>query len=180
MSFSEARTSKHKYGTPAKTAGILFITGGGGDINYLSPEHSVHPGGLIADGPDEIRTAIRMLTKAGIFLVPTIYFGDYFYEYQTLRSQDKNDSYIENERVTFLEAVGRAHNARVKVVVHLDFDVGAIDPSVNAQELAVFVEAGISPMDAIQVGTRVAAALPGWDDRLRTIERINLASIVTC
>ena len=241
-------------------AHYISITGGGGDINYLSPEQSVHPDGLIADGPDEIRKAIRteikygsdwikllvtgsfqavgddprnvsfspeellaavqeadrhgipvaahahspegikqavaagvrsiehgtyiddeairMMVKAGTFLVPTIYLGDYYYDSQTLRSQDKNDSYIENERAIFLAAVGRAHKAGVKVVIGLDMGAGAADTSVYAREFAVFVEAGISPMDAIQAGTRVAAELLGWDDRLGTIERDKLADII--
>jgi imidazolonepropionase-like amidohydrolase len=241
-------------------AHYISITGGGGDINYLSPEQNIHPDGLIADGPDEIRKAIRseikygsdwikllvtgsfqavgddprnvsfspeellaavqeadrhgipvaahahapegikqavaagvrsiehgtyiddeairMMAKAGTFLVPTIYLGDYYYESQTLRSQDKNDSYIESGRATFLAAVARAHQAGVKVVIGLDMGAGAADPSVYAREFAVFVEAGISPMAAIQAGTRVAAELLGWDDRLGTIENNKLADII--
>ena len=241
-------------------AHYISITGGGGDINYLSPEQSVHPDGLIADGPDEIRKAvrteikygsdwikllvtgsfqavgddprnvsfspeellaavqeadrhgipvaahahahagikqaiaagvrsiehgtyiddeaIRMMVQAGTFLVPTIYLGDHYYESQTLRSQEKNDSYVESGRATFLAAVGRAHKAGVKVVIGLDMGAGAADPSVYAREFAVFVEAGISAMDAIQAGTRVAAELLGWDDRLGTIEKNKLADII--
>jgi hypothetical protein len=44
-------------------------------------------------------------------------------------------------------------------------------PTSYAREFAVFVEAGIPPMDAIQAGTRVAAELLRWDDRLGTLER---------
>lgn len=244
----------------AGAAHYISITGGGGDINYMSPEQNIHPDGLIADGPDEIRKAIRteikygsdwikllvtgsfqavgddprnvsfspeellaavqeadrhgipvaahahaaegikqavaagvrsiehgtyiddeairMMARAGTFLVPTIYLGDYYYESQTLRSQDKNDSYIESGRATFLAAVGRAHKAGVKVVIGLDMGAGAADPSVYAREFAVFVEAGISPMDAIQAGTRVAAELLGWDHRLGTLEKNKLADII--
>ena len=46
-------------------AHYISITGGGGDINYLSPEQKVIPDGLIADGPDEIRKAIRREIKYG-------------------------------------------------------------------------------------------------------------------
>jgi len=241
-------------------AHYISITGGGGDINYLSPEQHVHADGLIADGPEEIRKAvrneikygsdwikilvtgsfqavgddprnvsfapdellaavqeaerhgvpvaahahaaagikqavaagvrsiehgtyiddeaIRMMVKAGTYLVPTIYLGDYYYETQTLRSQDKNDSYIESGRAAFLAAVRKAHEAGVKVVIGLDMGAGTVDPSVYAREFAVFVEAGISPMDAIQAGTRVAAELMGWDDRLGTIEKNKEADII--
>jgi imidazolonepropionase-like amidohydrolase len=244
----------------AGAAHYISITGGGGDINYLSPEQHVHPDGLIADGPEEIRKAvrteikygsdwikilvtgsfqavgddprnisfapeellaavqeaarhgvpvaahahaaegikqavaagvrsiehgtyiddeaIRMMARAGTFLVPTIYLGDYYYESQTLRSQDKNDSYIESGRADFLAAVNRAHKAGVKVVTGLDMGAGAADPTVYAREFAVFVEAGISSMDAIKAGTSVAAELMGWEDRLGTIGQNMLADIV--
>lgn len=241
-------------------AHYISITGGGGDINYLSPEQDVHADGLVADGPEEIRKAIRneikygsdwikilvtgsfqavgdnprnisfspeellaavqeadrhgvpvaahahaaegikqavaagvrsiehgtyiddeaigMMARAGTFLVPTVYLGDYYYETQTLRSQDKNDAYIESGRAEFLSAIGRAHKAGVKVVIGLDMGAGAADPHVYAREFAVFVEAGLSPMDAIKAGTSVAAELMGWDDRLGTIEARKEADII--
>ena len=241
-------------------AHYISITGGGGDINYLSPEQGVHADGLVADGPEEVRKAIRneikygsdwikllvtgsfqavgdnprnisfspeellaavqeadrhgvpvaahahaaegikqavaagvrsiehgtyiddeaigMMARAGTFLVPTVYLGDYYYETQTLRSQDKNDAYIESGRAEFLAAIGRAHKAGVKVVIGLDMGAGAVDPHVYAREFAVFVEAGLSPMDAIKAGTSVAAELMGWDDRLGTIEARKEADII--
>ena len=241
-------------------AHYISITGGGGDVNYLSPEQQVRADGLIADGPEEIRKAVRqevkygsdwikllvtgafesvgddprnvafspeelraaveeanrlgvpvaahahategikqavaagvrsiehgtyiddeaisMMAKRGTFLVPTVYVGDYYAEGDKLRAQDKNDDYIKNYRSKFLAAIARAHRAGVKVVVGLDLGAGIVDPSFYAREFAVFVEAGISPMDAIQAGTRVAAELLRWDDRLGTIERGKLADII--
>lgn len=46
-------------------AHYISITGGGGDINFLSPEQTIVADGLIADGPDEIRKAIRKEIKYG-------------------------------------------------------------------------------------------------------------------
>ena len=46
-------------------AHYISITGGGGDINFLSPEQHVTADGLIADGPHEIRKAIRQEIKFG-------------------------------------------------------------------------------------------------------------------
>ncbi len=43
----------------------ISVTGGGGDINFLSHEQQVVPDGLIADGPDEIRKAVRKEIKYG-------------------------------------------------------------------------------------------------------------------
>lgn len=46
-------------------AHYISVTGGGGDINFLSYEQPVTADGLIADGPDEIRKVIRNEIKFG-------------------------------------------------------------------------------------------------------------------
>jgi imidazolonepropionase-like amidohydrolase len=241
-------------------AHYISITGGGGDINYLSPEQHVIPDGLIADGPEEIRKAvrtevkygsdwikllvtgafqsvgdnpknvafspeelaaaveeaerlgvpvaahahavngikmavaagvrsiehgtymddeaIRMMADRGTFLVPTIYVGDYYAEGDRLLAQDKNDDYTQNYRAIFLAAVGRAHARGVKVAVGVDLGGYAVDPAAFAREFAVLVEAGLTPMEALQAGTRVGAELLGWDGRIGTLERGKLADII--
>jgi imidazolonepropionase-like amidohydrolase len=238
----------------------ISITGGGGDVNYLSPEQQVVPDGLVADGPEEMRKAvrrevkygadwikllvtgafesvgddprnvafspeelaaamqeaqrlgvpvaahahaaegirqavlagarsiehgtylddegIRLMAKHGTFLVPTVYLGDYYAEHGGLLAQAKNDAYIKNERPQFLATIARARRAGVKVAVGLDLGSYAVDPSIYARELAVFVEAGLTPMQAIQAATRVPAEMLRWDDRLGTLEPGKLADII--
>jgi len=238
----------------------VSITGGGGDINYLSPEQPVVADGLIADGPEEVRKAIRrevkfgsdwikllvtgafqsvgdnprnvafspeelqaavaeanrlgvpvaahahaaegirqavlagvrsiehgtyideetmqLMAEHGTFLVPTIYVGDYYAEGDLLLAQDKQDDYAANYRSEFLEAIGRAHARGVKVAVGVDLGGYAVDPTVFAREFAVLVEAGMTPVQAIQAGTRVGAELLGWIDRTGTIEAGKLADVI--
>jgi imidazolonepropionase-like amidohydrolase len=238
----------------------ISITGGGGDVNYMSPEQSVIADGLVADGPEEIRKAIRrevkygsdwikllvtgafqsvgdnprnvafspeelraaveeanrlgvpvaahahaaegivqavragvrsiehgtyiddeairLMAKRGTFFVPTVYIGDYYAEGERLLAQDKQDDYTLNYRSKFVAAIGRAHEAGVKIAVGLDLGGYTVDPSVYAREMAVFVEAGMKPMEAIQAGTRVGAELLRWDDRLGTVEAGKLADII--
>ncbi len=239
----------------------LSITGGGGDVNYISPEQTVIADGLVADGPEEIRKAIRqeikygsdwikllvtgayqsvgddprnvafspeelrgrgvrganrhnvpvaahahaadgikqavaagvrsiehgtfiddegiqMMAAKGTFLVPTIYVGDYYTEGDKLRAQDKQDDYATHQRGKFLAAVGRAHKQGVKVAVGVDLGGYMTDPVVFVREMAVLVEAGLTPMQAIQAGTRVGAELLRWDDRLGTVEAGKLADLV--
>lgn len=238
----------------------ISITGGGGDINYLSPEQIVRPDGLIADGPEEIRKAVRTeikygadwikllvtgafesvgddprnvafspeelraaveeanrhgvpvaahahategirqavaagvrsiehgtyvddatlheMVRRGTFMVPTVYVGDYYNEVDKLRAQAKNDEYIRHGRAAFLATIQRAHKYGVKLVIGLDLGGTIAEPALYAKEFAVFVEAGIPPMAAIQAGTRVAAELLRWDDRLGTLERGKLADII--
>ncbi|MEM7280772.1 MAG: amidohydrolase family protein [Pseudomonadota bacterium] len=43
----------------------ISITGGGGDVNYISHEQSVIADGLVVDGVDEMRKAIRREVKFG-------------------------------------------------------------------------------------------------------------------
>lgn len=52
------------------------------------------------------------------------------------------------------------------------------DPVVFVREMAVFVEAGFTPMEAIQAGTRVNAELLGWSGRIGTVENGKLADLV--
>jgi imidazolonepropionase-like amidohydrolase len=238
----------------------ISITGGGGDTNYISPEQAVIADGLVADGPEEIRKAIReeikfgsdwikllvtgayqsvgddprnvafspeelraaveeasrhnvpvaahahaadgikqavaagvrsiehgtfiddegirMMAEKGTFLVPTIYVGDYYTEGDKLRAQDKQDDYAANQRPKFLAAIGRAHQQGVKVAVGVDLGGYMTDPVVFVREMSVLVEAGLTPMQAIQAGTRVGAELLRWDDRLGTVEAGKLADLV--
>jgi imidazolonepropionase-like amidohydrolase len=237
----------------------ISITGGGGDINYVSPEQCLCTDGLIADGademlkavrneakfgadwikllvtgafmtvgddpknvafsPDELRTAveeanrlnlpvavhahategIKQAVRAGVrsiehgtylddeaielmlahgtYLVPTIYIGDYYGKLRNLRAQEKNDEYYDQHRDKFLSMVGKAHAAGVKIAVGLDLGGYNVDPVHFVGEFAVLVEAGLTPMEAIQAGTRIAAELLLWD-KLGTIEEGQLADVI--
>jgi imidazolonepropionase-like amidohydrolase len=121
---------------------------------------------------------MRMMAERGTFLVPTIYVGDYYAEGDKLRAQDKQDDYTANERPKFLARVGRAHDAGVKVAVGVDLGGYMTDPVVFVREMTVLVEAGFTPMEAIQSGTRVGAELLRWDDRLGTVQAGKLADLV--
>ena len=43
----------------------LSVLGGGGDINFFSPEQTVIPDGIIVSGPEEVRKAVRTEIKYG-------------------------------------------------------------------------------------------------------------------
>ncbi|MCZ6620215.1 MAG: amidohydrolase family protein [Gammaproteobacteria bacterium] len=238
----------------------LSITGGGGDINYLSPEQSVVADGYIVDGVAEMRRAvrreikfgsdwikllvtgafmsandnprnvhfseeevrvaveearrfdvpvmahahsaegvklavragvrsiehgsfiddeaIRLMKKNGTFLVPTMYIGDYYiHEVRDNPAQQKMIALSRETRPEFFANIGKAIRAGVKVTVGSDL-AGMTAPSYPAREFAMLIEAGMTPMQAIQAGTRVNAELLGWEDRLGTIEVGKLADII--
>jgi imidazolonepropionase-like amidohydrolase len=238
----------------------LSITGGGGDINYVSPEQNMIADGLIVDGVDEVRRAVRQEIKYGsdwikilatgaylsvgddptnvsfspeefqaamdeanrqgipvmshahatagikqsilagvrsiehgtflddeviklmatreVWLIPTIYIGDYYAVEGTLLEDERNDYYIEHERPVWIEWLRKAHKKGVKIGVGLDFGSQGYEPHVFAREFATLTEIGMTNMEAIQAGTRVNAEMLGWDDRLGTLEAGKLADII--
>ncbi len=241
-------------------AHYISITGGGGDINYGSPEQSLIADGLIADGPEEIRKAIRqeikfgsdwikllvtgaflsvgddpknvalspeelaaavaeasrhnvpvaahahateginqairagvrsiehgsylsdesiaLMVEHGTYYVPTIYIGDYYANTNKLEESDKNDTFYRDYRQSWLEMIGRAHRAGVKIVVGVDLGGYNIPPHVYAREFATLIEAGLSPMASLKAGTSVAADLLGWGDRVGRIKSGHLADLI--
>ena len=89
----------------------ISITGGGGDINYLSPEQGVIADGLIADGPDEIRKAIRQEIKYGSDWIKIMVTG----AFMSVGDNPKNVSFSPEE----LEAaVAEAARQNIPVAAH--------------------------------------------------------------
>lgn len=242
-------------------AHYLSVTGGGGDINYYSPEQSPIADGLIVDGPEEIRKAIRteakygadwvkvlvtgafmsvgdspkavqfseeemqavmdeanrqgmpvmahahaadgikmavrmgarsiehgtymddeaikLMRKNGTYLVPTIYVGDYYNDPRNqLREQAIADDYSKNYRHIFLELIGKAHKAGVKVVAGIDLGGYDYDPTVYVRELATLIEAGMTPMESIKATTSVPAEMLYQSDNIGAIEVGRKADII--
>ncbi len=243
----------------AGAAHYISVTGGGGDINFMSPEQHLISDGLVVDGADAMRKAVReeikygsdwikllvsgafmtvgdnpadvhfsreeleaavdearrrnvpvmahahateaikmavragvrsiehgtfideeaarMMAEKGIFLVPTIYVGDYYIEHGT--ETPEMQKMVELSRKyhdDFYRRVRMAIKAGVKIAVGSDF--GGYDPRINFGEFRSLVKAGMTPMQALQAGTRVAAECLRWDDRLGTIEAGKLADLV--
>lgn len=237
----------------------ISITGGGGDINYLSPEQPTIADGLIVDGVDEMRKAIRreikygsdwikllvtgafmsagdsprdvhlspeeletavsearrqsvpvmahahaaegivqavragvrsiehgsfidaegirLMAERGTFLIPTMYIGDYYVtEVPESEAQAKMIALTIATREDFFDRIGKAIKAGVKVGVGSDF--GGYHATINAREFKTLVEAGMTPMQAIQAGTRVNAELLQMEKDIGTIEKGKLADII--
>jgi imidazolonepropionase-like amidohydrolase len=237
----------------------LSITGGGGDLNFLGPEHHVVADGLVVDGVEELRKAVReeikhgsdwikvlasgammsagndpsrahyspeeldaivdeasrlgvpvaahahsaagiraainagartiehgtfiddesikLLQEKGVFLVPTLYVGDYYLNEQPgSEAQAKMNELTRRYRAQHMAAVGKAVRLGVKVGVGTDYVGFPVQQGVR--ELGLLVEAGMTPMQAIQAATRVNSELLGWQDSLGTVEAGKLADII--
>jgi imidazolonepropionase-like amidohydrolase len=91
----------------------ISITGGGGDINFMSPEQSVIADGLIADGPDEIRKAIRQEIKYGSDWIKIMVTG----AFMSVGDNPKNVAFSPEELSTAIEEASR-HNIPVAAHAH--------------------------------------------------------------
>lgn len=81
----------------------ISITGGGGDINYFSPEQSVIPDGLVADGPEEIRKAIREEVKYGSDWIKLLVTG----AFQSVGDNPRNVAFSPEELRAAVEEAAR-------------------------------------------------------------------------
>ncbi len=92
-------------------AHYISVTGGGGDINYLSPEQNVIADGLIVDGVDEIRKAIRQEIKYGSDWIKIMVTG----AFMSVGDHPKNVSFSPEELAA---AVTEAKRQNVPVAAH--------------------------------------------------------------
>ena len=109
--------------------------------------------------------------------MPTLYVGDYYLNEQPgSEAQAKMNELTRKYRAQHIAAVGKAIKAGVHVGVGTDYVGFPVKQGVR--ELGLLVEAGMTPMQAIQAATRVNSELLGWQDRVGTVEPGKLADII--
>ncbi|BDZ67420.1 metal-dependent hydrolase family protein [Methanobacterium ferruginis] len=74
------------------------------------------------------------------------------------------------------KSMEKAYHAGVKMV--MGTDSGIAPHGQNLRELGFLCDIGMGPMEAIQAGTKKAAELLGWDDKIGTLEKGKLADVV--
>lgn len=120
---------------------------------------------------------IRILKEHGTYLVPTQYLADWMRE--NAAKIGLPPMYAEKMKAVTAVArqnVSRAFRAGVKIAFGTD---AAVYPhGLNAHEFAVYVQMGMTPLQAIQTATVNAADLLGWSDRIGTIEQGKFADMV--
>ena len=237
----------------------ISVTGGGGDVNFFSYEQSVVPDGLIADGPEEIRKAIRneikygsdwikilvtgafmtvgdnpqnvhfspeelkaaveeagrrdvpvmahahategikqairagvrsiehgsfmddeaidMMVAHGTYLIPTLTVGLYFEEQiPDSKALSKAVELSKKTKEVTYEQLRKAIRKGVKIGVGTDY-VG-FPVEFSAREFSELVKLGMTPMQAIQAGTKVNAELLRKDNEIGTVEAGKQADLI--
>lgn len=240
-------------------AHYISVTGGGGDINFISYEQNIIPDGLVVDGPDEIRKAVRNEIKYGSDWIKLLVTG----AFMTAGDNPKNVHFSPDELKAAVEEAGRrdvpvmahAHAAEgikqavkagVRTIEHGSFmDEESLDlmvqhgtwliptlsiqlffqekmadnaslqkavelgraskqaqydalklaikkgvkiglgtdevgwaPEFSAREFGEYVKLGMTPMQAIQAGTKVNAEILKKEKELGTIEAGKFADII--
>ncbi len=114
----------------------ISITGGGGDINYASPEQSLIADGLVVDGVDEIRKAVRTEIKYGSDWIKVLATGAYL----SVGDSPKNVSFSPEE---FQSLVNEADRQGVPVMAHAHATAGikqAVLAGVRSIEHGTFLD----------------------------------------
>jgi len=119
---------------------------------------------------------IKVMKEHGTYLVPTQYLGDWMRENGTriglpAMFADK----MKTTTAVSRQNVSKAMQAGVKIAFGTD---AAVYPhGLNAHEFAVYVQMGMSPLQAIQAATVNAADLLGWK-QIGSIEAGSFADII--
>ena len=132
---------------------------------------SIEHGSLMDD------EAISMMGEAGTYLVADVWNGDWIaqqgrangWSAEVLR---KNDETTEAQRQGFAKCV----DAGVRIA--FGTDSGVYPHGMNAKQFAYMVKFGMTPMQAVQSATIVAAELMGWRDRVGAIEPGRFADVI--
>lgn len=122
----------HIYGA----AHYISVTGGGGDINFLSYEQKIIADGLIADGPDEIRKAVRNEIKYGSDWIKLLVTGAFM-----TAGDNPNNVHFSDEELK--AAVEEAARRDVPVMAHAHAAKGikmAVKAGVRTIEHGSFID----------------------------------------
>jgi len=164
MIVSEAHRLRRKVAVHAHgSQAILWATEAGAD--------SIEHGSFVND------ENIAAMKQHGTYLVPTLYAGDFLLEnMQALHLPP----FLVAKAQEVLPAAKKnlSHAFQTGVKVALGTDAGVYPHGLNAREFNSMVQAGLSPLAAIQAATVNAADLLGWSDRVGTIEPGKWADLV--
>jgi imidazolonepropionase-like amidohydrolase len=120
---------------------------------------------------------IKIMKEHGTYLVPTQYLGDWMRE--NAAKIGLPPMYADKMKaVTSVSRQNLKHAFDAGVKVAFGTDAAVYPHGLNAHEFAVYVQMGMTPIQAIQTATVNAADLLGWTDRVGSLEPGKFADIV--
>ncbi len=148
-----------------------------------------------AHGPEGIKNAVRagvrsiehgslmddesiaMMAEHGTYLVADVYCGDVIAE-EGRRQGWPEEILRKNDETTDAQREGFAKAVAAGVRCAFGTDSGVYPHGDNAKQLPYMVRFGMTPMQAVQSATIVAAELMGWEDRVGSLDVGKLADLV--
>src|SRR6267378_1712491 len=121
---------------------------------------------------DEDPRHLERMAERGIFFVPTLLVYEYHRKSPQPHVRERAQALVEHH----VASIKRALSMGVKVVAGTD--AGGHGHPANAGELVCLVEAGMTPMQALQAATGWAAECLGQEADLGTVEPGKLADLV--
>ena len=121
--------------------------------------------------------AIAMLAETGTYLVADVWEGDWIAEQGRLQGWSAN-VLRKNDETTEAQRKGFAKCVEAGVRLAYGTDSGVYPHAMVARQFAMMVKYGMTPMQAIQSATVVAAELIGWRDRVGAIQPGAFADLV--
>ena len=120
---------------------------------------------------------IELMKQHGTYLVPTLTIGKWFLEFnENSKALEKAIALTKKHRPSIEKMLTKAIQSGVKVAVGTDLT--GIEPEYCANEFSELVRLGMTPMQAIQAGTRLGAEALGKEKEFGTLEIGKLADLV--
>ncbi|WP_042222120.1 metal-dependent hydrolase family protein [Oceanobacillus manasiensis] len=134
--------------------------------------HSIEHGIYLDD------EAIDLMLKHGTYLVPTLLAPVSVLELAETTNDMPAYAVEKSKEVAEIHknSIAKAHRAGVKIA--MGTDAGVMPHGTNLRELGLMCEIGMSPMEALQATTKVAAECMGWDNKLGTLETGKVADLI--
>jgi imidazolonepropionase-like amidohydrolase len=132
---------------------------------------SIEHGSLLDD------EGISLMKKYGTYLVPTVFAGSAVEKYG--KQWNLPDKVIKKARAINAQKRESFHKAiQAGVKIAYGTDAGVFPHGMNAADFRLLVELGMTPMQAIQAATLVAAELLGQSDRLGSLQPGKYADLI--
>ena len=108
---------------------------------------------------------IELARQRRVTLVMDVYNGDYI-DSEGRRLGWPAEFMRKNLETTEIQRRGFTRALRAGATIAYGTDAGVYPHGLNARQLAIMVERGMTPMQAIQSATSVAARVMGWEERV--------------